>query len=115
MMDLKLLGERLRMIRKHLGMNQQQLADATNLTQPAISRLEKGDEIYASTLLAVLSFYQDKVSLHNLFSLDLSTDSDALLYTSPQEMRQSLNNGLAEIASRLDQTKEQVESLRKSI
>ena len=57
-MELKVLGERLRMIRKHLGINQQELADATNLTQPAISRLEKGDEVYASTLLAVLSFYQ---------------------------------------------------------
>ena len=51
-MELKVLGERLRMIRKHLGINQQELADATNLTQPAISRLEKGDEVYASTLLA---------------------------------------------------------------
>lgn len=114
-MELKELGERLRMIRKHLGMNQQQLADATHLTQPAISRLEKGDEVYASTLLAVLSFYQDKVCLHNLLSPDLSTDSDTLLYTSPQKMRQSLNNGLAEIASWLDQTKEQVEALRSNI
>ena len=114
-MELKVLGERLRMIRKHLGINQQQLADATHLTQPAISRLEKGDEVYASTLLAVLSFYQDKVYLHNLLSPDLGTDSDALLYISPQEMRQSLNNGRAEIANRLEKTKEQVEALRSNI
>ena len=114
-MELKVLGERLRMIRKHLGINQQQLADATHLTQPAISRLEKGDEVYASTLLAVLSFYQDKVCLHNLLSPDLGTDSDALLYISPQEMRQLLNNGLAEIANRLEKTKEQVEALRNNI
>ena len=79
-MDLKVLGERLRMIRKHLGINQQELADATNLTQPAISRLEKGEEVYASTLLAVLSFYQDKI-----------------------------------ITSMLDQTKEQIETLRNNI
>ena len=114
-MELKVLGERLRMIRKHLGINQQQLADATGLTQPAISRLEKGEEVYASTLLAVLSFYQDKVCLHNLLSPDLGTDSDALLYTSPLEMRQSLNNGLEEIASRLEKTKELVETLRTNL
>jgi transcriptional regulator with XRE-family HTH domain len=113
MMDLKLLGERLRMIRKHLDMNQQQLADATHLTQPAISRLEKGDEIYASTLLAVLSFYRDKICLDQLLSP--KQDADMLLYTSPQEMRERLNVGLAEITRRLDQTKERVDALRNTI
>lgn len=114
-MELKVLGERLRKIRKHLGINQQQLADATHLTQPAISRLEKGDEVYASTLLAVLSFYQDKVCLHNLLSPEQGEDSEAQLYTSPQKMRQSLNNGLAEIAYRLEKTKELVDTLRSNI
>ena len=114
-MELKVLGERLRMLRKHLGINQQQLADATRLTQPAISRLEKGDEVYASTLLAVLSYYQDKVCLHKLLSPDLDTDSNAQLFTSPQEMRQSLNNGLTEIAYRLEKTKELVDTLRSNI
>ena len=111
-MELKVLGERFRMIRKHLGINQQQLADATHLTQPAISRLEKGEEVYASTLLAVLSFYQDRVCLDHLLAPDLDTGSNTLLYTSRQEMRQSLNSRLSEIASRLDQTREQIEKLR---
>lgn len=114
-MELKVLGKRLRMIRKHLGINQQELADATNLTQPAISRLEKGDEVYASTLLAVLSFYQDRVCLDHLLAPDLDTGSNTLLYTSRQEMRQSLNSRLSEIASRLEKTKEQVEALRSNI
>ena len=51
------------MIRKHLGIKQQQLAEATNLTQPAISRLENGEEVYSSALLAVLTFYKDKINL----------------------------------------------------
>lgn len=114
-MDLKVLGERLRMIRKHLGINQQELADATNLTQPAISRLEKGDEVYASTLLAVLSFYQDKISLDRLIATDLDTGQTAQLYSSRQETRQRLSLSLAEITSMLDQTKEQVEALRNNI
>lgn len=114
-MDLKLLGERLRMIRKHLGINQQQLANAINLTQPAISRQEKGEEVYASTLLAVLSFYQDKVSLDNLLASGIDTGQDTSLFTSRQEMRQRLILDLEEITSRLDQTKDQVEALRNSI
>lgn len=114
-MELKVLGERLRMIRKHLGINQQQLANATNLTQPAISRLEKGEEVYASTLLAVFSFYQDKVCLDNLLSPDLDTDQNTQLYASSQEIRQKISHDLEEIASRLDQTKEQVEALKSNI
>ena len=114
-MDLKVLGERLRMIRKHLGINQQELADATNLTQPAISRLEKGDEVYASTLLAVLSFYRDKICLDHLISTDLNTGQTAQLYASRQETRQRLSLSLAEITSMLDQTKEQVEALRNDL
>ena len=100
-MELKVLGERLRMIRKHLGINQQELADATNLTQPAISRLEKGDEVYASTLLAVLSFYQDKICLDRLIATDLDTGQTFQLYE--------------EITNRLDQTKEQIETLRNAL
>ena len=111
-MELKVLGERLRMIRKHLGINQQELADATNLTQPAISQLEKGDEVYASTLLAVLSFYQDKICLDRLIATDLDTCQTAQLYSSPQEIRQRLSQSLEEVANKLDQTREQVEALR---
>lgn len=114
-MDLKVLGERLRMIRKHLGINQQELADATNLTQPAISRLEKGDEVYASTLLAVLSFYRDKICLDHLIATDLNTGQTAQLYASRQEIRQRLSQSLEEITSMLDQTKEQVDALRNNI
>ena len=114
-MDLKVLGERLRMIRKHLGINQQQLADATHLTQPAISRLEKGDEVYASTLLAVLSFYRDKVCIDNLLVKDFDTGQNTSLYSSRQETRQRLSQSLEEIAIGLDQTREQVEALRNSL
>ena len=103
------------MIRKHLGINQQQLADATNLTQPAISRLEKGDEVYASTLLAVLSFYRDKICLDHLIATDLDTGQTTQLYASRQEILQRLSQGLEEISSRLDQTKEQIETLRNDL
>jgi len=114
-MDMKELGERLRMIRKHLGIRQQQLADATNLTQPAISRLENGDEVYASTLLAVLCFYHDKVCLDNFLAPDLDMGKATLLYFSRQEIRQMLNRHLAELSSSIDKTKEMIVAIRDRI
>ena len=53
-MDSIILGERLRQIRLMLGLTQKELAEATHLTQPVMSRLENGEEVYASVLLSVL-------------------------------------------------------------
>lgn len=114
-MDLNELGERLQMIRKHLGINQNQLAKATHLTQPAISRLENGEQVYASALLAVLDFYRDKVSLDHLLDPDLDTDDETLLYCSRQELRQRLDRQLTDIAHDLGESVEQIVALRKHI
>jgi hypothetical protein len=61
---------------------------------------------------AVLSFYQDKISLDRLIATDLDTGQTAQLYSSPQEIRQRLSQSLAEITCMLDQTREQVEALK---
>lgn len=78
-MDAKILGERLRLIRKRLGITQKQLAEATNLTQSVMSRMEKGEEIYASALLSIIYFYQGKINLNYLFSPEFNAESDRLL------------------------------------
>lgn len=111
-MDAKKLGERLRMIRKHLGMNQQQLAKATNLTQPAISRLENGEEVYASALLAILSFYHDKISLDQLFIMDLNETNHMLLYCSRREIINRLEHQLSIINHDLNKSQEKIKGLR---
>ena len=114
-MNAKRLCERLRMIRRHLGISQQQLAKATNLTQPAISRLENGEEVYASALLAVLKFYQDKVSLDSLFDPNLDTSDRASLCRSRREIRQRLNSQLATIAHNLEESLDQIAALKNQI
>ena len=114
-MELKVLGERLRMIRKHLGINQQHLANATNLTQPAISRLEKGDEVYASALLAVLGFYHDKVNIDYLLSPDLKEDDKKLLYCSRHEVFQKIERQLAIIANELGDSQKKITALRNKL
>ena len=113
-MDVKQLGGRLRMIRKYLGISQRQLAEATNLTQPTVSRLENGEEVYASALLAVLCFYHDKVSLDHLLDSNLDTD-DERLYCNCHEKCQTLEHQLAVIAQSLHESQEQIAALRNTI
>lgn len=114
-MDLKELGERLQMIRKHLGISQKQLAKATKLSQPAISRLENGEQVYASALLAVFDYYRDKVSLDHLLDPDLDTSDNTLLYCRSQERRQKFDNRLSAIAHDLEESLEQISALRDEI
>ena len=111
-MDTKKLGERIRMIRKHFGITQLQLAEAANMTQPALSRLENGEEVYASGLLAVLDFLRDKVSLDNLLDPNLDEDDQDLLYCSRHEIIQGINKELANITQDLDETKRKIAALK---
>lgn len=114
-MDAKRLGERLRIIRKHLGIKQQQLAAATKLTQPAISRLENGEEVYSSALLAVLTFYCDKVNLDCLFDTDLNINDPSQIYCNRNKIRQTLDHRLADIAQCLENDLEKIAMLRSQI
>ena len=114
-MNVKQLGDRLRMIRKHLGIKQQQLAEATNLTQPAISRLENGEEVYSSALLAVLTFYKDKINLDCLFDTDLDVDDRSQIYCCRNEICQKLDRKLAEIVQDLEKSQKQIAALRSQI
>lgn len=119
MIDSRILGERLRLVRTRLGLSQKQLAAAIRQTQPAISRLENGEEVYASVLLAALHFYQSKVSLDNLFAQDFNTEDERLLFYSPEEKRQSLNQQLDLMADIIIEANEacltQLSRLKKNI
>ena len=90
MIDSQILGDRLRQIRTLLGITQKQLAMCTNMTQSAISRLENGEEVYASVLLSVLHFYHGKVSLDNLFAPEFSAEEERLRCRSHEEDRKSI-------------------------
>ena len=119
MIDSRILGERLRLIRTRLGLSQKQLAAAIRQTQPAISRLENGEEVYASVLLAALHFYQSKVSLDNLFAQDFNTEDERLLFYSPEEKRQNISQQLDLMADIINEANEaclaQLTRLKKNI
>ena len=118
-MDSKILGERLRQIRLMLGLTQKDLAEATHLTQPVMSRLENGEEVFASVLLAVLYYYQGKISLDRLFAQDFIAAKEKLLYASREEMLQKLVRQLDLIADTISEANEtslaQISRLKKEV
>ncbi len=105
-MDSKILGERLRQVRLMIGLTQKELAEATHLTQPVLSRLENGEEVYASVLLSVLYYYQGKVSLDRLFAPDFVASKEKLLYTNREDMLQKLVRQLDLIADTISEANE---------
>lgn len=107
MIDSRILGERLRQIRTLLGITQKQLAASTGMTQSAISRLENGEEVYATVLLSVIHYFHGKISLDNLFGPDFNVEEDRLLYISHEERRRNIVrqfNIMADIINDANQT-----------
>lgn len=113
-MDLKILGERLRVIRKYLGQSQKQIALATNLTQPVLSRVENGEEVYASALLAILQYYRGKISVDNLLDEKIGEDSQDL-FVSPDEQKAIVYGQLSEIEKALDESKKRLSELKDTL
>ena len=118
-MDSKILGERLKQIRLMLGLTQKELAAATHLIQPVLSRLENGEEVYASVLLSILYYYQGKVSLDSLFAPDFVASKEKLLYTNREDMLQKLVRQLDLIADTISDANEtclaQISRLKKEV
>ena len=117
-MDAKTLGDRFRQIRKQLGITQRQLAEVTGLTQSAMSRLENGEEIYASVFVTILDYYYGKINLDYLFAPDFQADSHHLLPHRNEEL-QSIRRQLDIMADIISTTNEtclaQIETLKKNV
>ena len=113
-MDLKILGERLRKVRKHLGLSQKQVAQATNQTQPAISRIENGEEVYTSALLAILLYYRGKVSIDNLLDTKIGNDSEKLFF-SIDEQHDMIYGQLSEIEKSLEVSKKKITEIKDTL
>ena len=118
-MDSKILGERLRQIRLMMGLTQKELATATFLAQPVISRLGNGEEVYASALLSILYYYQGKISLDCLFAPDFIAVKERLVYASREDMLQKLVRQLDLIADTISEANEtslaQIGRLKKEV
>ena len=105
MVNLKELGDRLRQLRLYQGLSQKQLAAKLHITQSAVSRLENGEEVHASALLAVLLSYENKVSFDEILSshFNINTLSDHHI---KEATRQLLSRHLDIIKDAINQSNE---------
>ena len=72
MEELVVFGGRLKQIRKFLRLTQDEVARSAKVSQAAISRIEHGEEVYASVLLALVFFYQSqRISTEVIFNPQL--------------------------------------------
>jgi len=67
-LSLEILGDRLQMLRKALGVSQTDLATSLNVKQVQISRVENGDSGNLELFVDLINFYGKDFYLNLLFS-----------------------------------------------
>ena len=67
-MDQIEFGKRLRVVRKHLKMSQQEVAERIGSTQLGISRIERGVNVTFSSVSPLLELYSKYISLNVLYA-----------------------------------------------
>ncbi|UZR99611.1 helix-turn-helix domain-containing protein [Chondrinema litorale] len=110
-LDLKLIGERFRMLRTELDLSQKQIAEQLDVHQNAISRLEKGIGASLELFLKLVSFYSnyfvvDKI-LAKYFSVVRKDDStmsylDDVAIEKLKQVQEDFNKGVADIITLLE-------------
>lgn len=63
---LTLVGRQIRARRERLDMNRAKFAQAANVSESSIARLERGDDVRASTYLSVVGYLQKRDSLDDI-------------------------------------------------
>ena len=80
-LDMKTLGERLQKVRMHLKLKQTDVAEEIGCASLTISRMECGET--STSLLPLLVFYSQSVSLDVLFGKRFDPEDDALYSKNP--------------------------------
>ena len=80
-LDMKTLGERLQKVRMHLKLKQSDVAEEIGCALLTISRMERGET--STSLLPLLAFYSQSVSLDVLFGKAFDPEDEALYNKNP--------------------------------
>lgn len=80
-LDMKTLGERLQKVRMHLKLKQSDVAEEIGCALLTISRMERGET--STSLLPLLAFYSQSVSLDVLFGKSFDPEDEALYNKNP--------------------------------
>ena len=100
MEDLKTVGNRLRQIRHFLKLTQNEVAQSTKTSQAAISRLEHGEEVYASVFISIIKYYSTHIDIGNP---NFEISSDLLLSSQDKTFKKILSRKIDAIKEELDE------------
>ena len=103
MEDLKTVGNRLRQIRHFLKLTQNEVAQSTKTSQAAISRLEHGEEVYASVFISIIKYYSTHIDIGCIFNPNFEISSDLLLSSQDKSFKKILFRKIDAIKEELDE------------
>ena len=103
MEDLKTVGNRLRQIRHFLKLTQNEVAQSTKTSQAAISRLEHGEEVYASVFISIIKYYSTHIDIGCIFNPNFEISSDLLLSSQDKTFKKILSRKIDAIKEELDE------------
>lgn len=76
--DIREMGHRLALVRRHLDLTQQEVALEIGTKQNIISKIERGEQLLSPIFLRLLLFYSRSVSMDYLFGSSFTLDGDSL-------------------------------------
>ncbi len=103
MEDLKTVGNRLRQIRRFLKLTQNEVAQSTKTSQAAISRLEHGEEVYASIFISIIKYYSTHIDIGCIFNPNFEISPDLLLSSQDKSFKKILSRKIDAIKEELDE------------
>lgn len=103
MEDLKTVGNRLRQIRHFLKLTQNEVAQSTKTSQAAISRLEHGEEVYASVFISIIKYYSTHIDIGCIFNPDFEISPDLLLSSQDKSFKKILSRKIDAIKEELNE------------
>lgn len=102
MEELVTIGIRLKQIRKFLHLTQNEVARSAHVSQAAISRIEHGEEVYASVFLSLIHFYHSQhISVETIFNPHLDISQEVEKEKSVDHHKSTLLSKIASIRDEL--------------
>ena len=102
MEELVTIGNRLKQIRKFLHLTQNEVAHSVHVSQAAISRIEHGEEVYASVFLALINYYRSqRISIETFFKPHIDISQEVKKEESVDQYKSTLLFKIANIRDEL--------------
>ena len=106
--DIKILGQRLRAIRKDLGMTQVNVAKELGVAQSLVSKVEQGQPVLSPVVIGYIFLFADRININYLMGerfdindkdalYDVNFSINSIIRAKMETLQQGINNELDSI------------------